>query len=110
MKKRDIVGVVLLSVFTCGIYSLYWHYVTAEDLNYEDSSDRLMNYILAILLGIITCGIYLIYWSYLFYKKIDKVTGEENCILNFILSVFGLDVVSSAIAQTSINQYVDKKD
>ncbi|MDE7095290.1 MAG: DUF4234 domain-containing protein, partial [Anaeroplasmataceae bacterium] len=63
MQKREVVAVVLLGLFTCGIYALYWFYTTSQALNEEvDDNEPLMNYILAILLGMVTCGIYLLYW------------------------------------------------
>ena len=103
MKERSVVSVLLLSIFTCGIYDIYWTYVMAEDLNEREPEDPLMNYILSILLSIITCGIYGIYWLYKFYKKIDSVTGEDNFVLNFILSLIGLSLVSTCIVQNSVN-------
>jgi hypothetical protein len=103
MTKRDILSVILLSIFTCGIYSIYWMYVSAEQLNSLESEEPLTNYILAIVLGILTCGIYSIYWQYKFYKKVDSVTSENNLVINFILSILGLSLVSMAIAQTSFN-------
>lgn len=110
MKKREELTVVLLGLFTCGIYSLYWFYTTAEDLNVEDDEEPLMNYILAILLGIVTCGIYLIYWDYKFYQKVDKVTGENNAIVNFLLVLFLIPIVGMAIAQNSINSHAKDED
>lgn len=107
MKNRSVVSVILLSIFTCGIYSIYWTYVTAEDLNSEDSNEPLMNYILAILLSVITCGIYGIYWNYKFYQKADRVTGANNLILNFILSLFGFSIVSTAVVQDQINKSLE---
>lgn len=104
MKNRSVVAVILLSIFTCGIYLLYWTYVTAEDLNSADSNEPLMNYILAILLGWVTCGIYLLYWNYKFFQKADKVTGANNCILNFVLSLFVSTVIPAAIVQDQINK------
>lgn len=103
MKERSVVSVLLLTIFTCGIYGIYWTYVMTEDLNEREPEDPLMNYILSILLSIITCGIYGIYWLYKFYKKIDSVTGEDNFVLNFILSLIGLNLVSTCIVQNSVN-------
>lgn len=104
MRNRSVLAVILLSIFTCGIYSIYWTYVTAEDLNAVDSNEPLMNYILAILLGCVTCGIYLLYWNYKFYQKADKVTGANNAILNFVLSLFVSSIIPSAIVQDQINK------
>ncbi|HRF70546.1 MAG: DUF4234 domain-containing protein [Anaeroplasmataceae bacterium] len=107
MQNRSVVTVVLLSIFTCGIYSIYWFYVTANELNNEKPEDPLMNYILAILLGIVTCGIYLLYWDYKFYKKVDEVTGSNDAIVNFVVSLFLTSIVGMAIAQNSINRHVE---
>lgn len=35
MKQRSVATVIILSIVTCGIYALYWLYVTAEDLENE---------------------------------------------------------------------------
>lgn len=111
MNKRDIVSVILLSIFTCGIYSIYWYYVTAEEMNYEDKDgEKLQNYFVALLLSIVTCGIYGIYWSYKFYKKADDVVGSENSIICFILQLFGLGIASQAITQSAINSYIEGKN
>ncbi len=103
MKNRNVALVVLFSILTCGIYSIYWFYVTAEDLNMEDPDDPLMNYILALLLGIITCGIFTIYWEYKFFKKVDAVTGEDNTLINLLLSILLTPIVGMAISQNSLN-------
>lgn len=106
MTKRSVVSVILLTIFTCGIYQIYWLYVTANELNAEQPEDSLTNYIIAILLSVVTCGIYGVYWFYKFYKKVDSVTGENNILLNFILHIFTGAVVSTAIVQDSINKYI----
>ena len=103
MTKRGVMTVILLSIFTCGIYAIYWYYVTAEELNRVEQKEPITNYILAIVFGIFSCGLYLIFWQYKFYKKIDAVTGETNMTINFVLSLLGLSIVSQAIVQSSIN-------
>ncbi len=108
MQKRDVVVVILLGLFTCGIYSIYWFYTMAEALNQEvDDNEPLMNYILALLLGIVTCGIFMLFWQYKFYTKLDKYTGENNAILNFILGILVTPIAGMAIAQNSINKKLE---
>ena len=108
MQKRDVVVVILLGLFTCGIYPIYWFYVNTEALNQEvDDNEPLMNFVLALLLGFVTCGIYTLFWYYKFYTKIDKYTGEDNAILNFLLGIFATPVAGMAIAQNSINKKID---
>lgn len=109
MEKRDIVVVILLGLFTCGIYSIYWFYVNAEALNDElDDGEPLMNYLLAWLLGLITCGIYMLFWLYKFYQKVDRYTGENNAILNFLLGIIATPICGMAIAQNSINKKLEE--
>ena len=108
MQKRSVLAVVLLTLVTCGIYQLYWYYVMAEDLNAKDSTKpELTNFVLAILLGVITCGIYLLYWLFRFYEKADAVLGKSNLIIYFILSLFGFEIVSTALLQNDVNQFVE---
>ena len=107
MKNRSIVAFILLSIFTFGIYSLYWYYVMAQGMNEADKSKPdLTNFIVAILLTIITCGIYGIYWQFRFYEKSDAVTNKNNLIVYFILSLFGFSIVSNALLQSDINEIV----
>ncbi len=105
MKNRSVLAVVLLTIFTLGIYEIYWFYVMTEDMNKKDSSKpQVMNAIVALLLGIITCGIYQIYWFYRFYDKSDAITKKNNVIIYFILGFFGFSIVSNALLQSDINQ------
>ena len=103
MTRRDVFLVIFYSIITCGIYSIYWFYTTTEELNQFDKNEPLQNYIVAILLSIVTCGIYGIYWMYKFYRKVDDVTGENNCILNLVLYLFFSGIVGMAIVQNSLN-------
>ena len=68
---------VILSFFTCGIYSIYFWYMYVVDLNtlfYGDGEDS-PNYIIVWLLSIVTCGIYGIYW---YYKQANRIHREAR--------------------------------
>ncbi len=111
MNKREVISVILLSIFTCGIYSIYWYYVTTEEMNDEDKTgENLQNFLVALLLSIVTCGIYGIYWYYKFYKKADYVVESDNYIICFILQIIGFGIVSQAITQSAINSYIERKN
>ena len=65
----------LLSIVTCGLYSIYFWYVYVEDLNtvfYGDGEDS-PNYIIVLLLSWVTCGIYGVYWRY---KQANRMYRE----------------------------------
>lgn len=41
LKERNVVTVILLSIVTCGIYSLYWTYVTMDALDKEGQASNM---------------------------------------------------------------------
>ena len=41
---------------------------------------------------------------YKFYRKVDDVTRENNCILNLVLSLFFSGIIGMAIVQNSLNK------
>ena len=64
--NRGLISYILLSVITCGIYSYYFIYKMAHDVNIACSGDGeetggLLQYVL---LSIVTCGLYSLYWEY----------------------------------------------
>jgi hypothetical protein len=66
VKKRGLVGVILLSMITGGIYGLYWYYKLAQDVNSICDGDgkKTGGLLKLILLGLITFGIYDFVWLY----------------------------------------------
>ena len=63
---RSLLVYILLSIMTCGIYSIIFWYMYTEDINKVCAGDgnESPNYILVWLLSIVTCGIYGFYWYY----------------------------------------------
>lgn len=63
---RSLLLVILLSIITCGIYSYYFIYCLARDVNEvcRDDGQKTGGLLVFILLSFITCGIYAIYWYY----------------------------------------------
>lgn len=63
---RSLVPYILLSIITCGIYSYYFIYKMAKDVNvacYGDGKET-AGLVKFILLSIITCSIYAWFWYY----------------------------------------------
>lgn len=112
IQKREIVVAIILSIVTCGIYSIYWMYKITEEVD-AYSGDNSTQPGTAILLTIVTCGIYMFYWMY----KMGKLTftakqrygmmGNDNSVLYLVLSIVGLSLVSLCLIQNEINEITD---
>ena len=63
---RSVIGWLLLSIVTCGIYSYYFIYCLARDINVmcQDDGDSTPGLAAFILLSFVTCGFYAYYWYY----------------------------------------------
>lgn len=63
---RGVIGWLLLSIVTCGIYSYYFLYCLARDINVmcQDDGDFTPGLAAFILLSFVTCGFYGLYWYY----------------------------------------------
>lgn len=66
ISRRSLVTYILLSIITCGIYSIIFWYNYADDMNRvcEGDGKTTQNYIIVLLLSFVTCGIY--YWIWLY--------------------------------------------
>jgi hypothetical protein len=66
IKRRNLAGLVLLSIITLGIYSLYWIHKMAKDVNAicEGDGEKTGGLLKYIFLGLITLGIYNLVWLY----------------------------------------------
>lgn len=111
-KERDIVMCVLLSIFTLGIYTIYWFYVLTEEANaLSDNEEGCAGGGLAILYAIITLGIYLWYWGYKMGDRIVRAR-EKKCMtydtssgpIYLVLSIIQLDFVAFMLIQHELNK------
>lgn len=66
IQKRSLLTYILLSLVTCGIYSIIFWYKYADDMNKTCNGDgkETQNYLIVILLSLVTCGIYSYIWFY----------------------------------------------
>ena len=116
MKKRSVAAVILLSIVTCGIYTLYWLCVTTDEIERElgsRSDGACRSGGVAVLLSLLTCGIYEFYWYYKEAIRIETLFKDKGMRpaneswLYLVLCVFGLGIVSMAIMQDDLNRYID---
>jgi hypothetical protein len=69
IPERNSVVVVLLCLFTCGIYYIYWIYQTSTELE-QATRDPTINPMLDLVLSIVTCGL----WGYyVLYRDAQKL-------------------------------------
>ncbi|MCL2705066.1 MAG: DUF4234 domain-containing protein [Spirochaetaceae bacterium] len=81
IKKRGLVGLILLSIITLGLYGLYWIYKLAKDVNMicEGDGKKTGGLLKLLLLGLITFGIYDLVWLYMLGDRLQD-NGEKYSI------------------------------
>ncbi len=107
--QRSIPLAIVLSIITCGIYSIYWMYCLAEDTNRVSANPNATSGGMVILFSIITCGIYGLYWIFKCGEVIDNYNREKgvstsNNVLYLILNIFGFWIITYALLQSELNK------
>lgn len=111
IQRKSIGLCIVLSIVTCGIYSLYWLYCMAEDVNLVTARPNAPSGGLVLLLTIVTCNIYGLYWLYRAGDDLDRQRVSQGQlpghlgILYLLLAVFGFGIISYALLQSEINEY-----
>lgn len=108
LKERNVVTVIILSIVTCGIYALYWTYVTMDALDKEGQASN-MPVIAQFLLLFVYVG-YILFGinadaNINAIKEKKGVATADNKVLWLILGlVFPIALI--ALIQNEINQLV----
>lgn len=105
----------LLILLTCGIYYLYFIYVTSQEtqdfLEEPDTSPGV-----EVLLCLLTCGIYNIYWDFKMGKRIAEMCVRvglpptDNAVLYLVLDLIGaggfasLGLLNPLLQQEGLNR------
>ena len=110
-QTKSLLTAAILSIVTCGIYFIYWIYVTTNDVN-NYMEQEYINPTLAVVLSIITCGLFTIYWFYKYgtivFNDMSKKAeldsyGESAAVLAILLFIpFGY-VYSIIALQSKLN-------
>jgi hypothetical protein len=119
-EKRSPASVLLLSIFTCGLYLLYWYYVIYRDLEALTGSTPTGNtYLLDLILVLITCGIWGVYVDYKISLQIMELKKEMGMSTSDIampvilldlfayMSCWFTNYISSLIHQDELNKILD---
>ena len=112
-NKRNPVSVLLLSLVTCGIYSLYLIYQISKEVR-DFRGDSSIDPGLELLLCIITCGLYEIYWYYKYGRlvfdmeqRVGVSGASDMSLILLLLPIFGFGIVSLLLLQTELNRVWD---
>lgn len=105
IKERNIVVCIILTIITCGLYSLYWT-VQLQNESLVAAKEEGTSGIAVVLLTIVTCGIYGIYWYYTLGERTDKINGKDSNggLLFVVLSLLGLSIINYCLAQAALNK------
>jgi hypothetical protein len=111
VNQRSIGLAIILSIITGGIYVIYWMCVLTNEVG-DLSGEKSFTGGKAVLLTIVTCGIYSWFWAYQLGTNVAKaqtkkeVFVKDNSVLYLILGIFGLSIITCAIAQSDVNSLV----
>ncbi len=114
INRRDLVLPIILSIITCGLYSIYWVICLVNDTNTVAREPNAQSGVVVVLLGLITCNIYMLYWFYTAAGKVNRakvahgLPADNNMGLIYVLlSLFGFEIVAMALLQNDLNQIAD---
>lgn len=105
--KRSIATALILSILTCGIYTIFW--VAGLNNDVQRTNGENPDGATVILLSILTCGIYGLIWNYRMGTKIEQAGGRNEGLIYLLLSVFGLGLVALALMQVAYNDLLDRR-
>ncbi len=102
IKKRNIVAVYLLMIFTFGIYAIVWLVKTKEEINSLGGSIPTA--------WLIIVPIANIYWVWRYCEDFGKyVRKDDNGVMWFIIYVI-IGIIMPAIVQSELNKIADQNE
>ena len=106
VERREIVTAIILSIVTCGIYSIIWFVSLTNEINALTGKTNDTSGGMSFLLTLVTCGIYGYYWGYKLGEKCDQLKGSNDSKILFLILMFFCPIVTYALAQDTINKTV----
>lgn len=77
MTRRESWILPVLTLVTCGVYALYWQYVTTEELKQASGREDL-NPMTDLILSVLCCGLWSIYVQYRNAQVVHAMFAERN--------------------------------
>lgn len=108
-ESRDPIMTLVLTLVTCGLYGLYWLFVTTEEVNKGLGREE-YNFVKEFLLTMVTCGLWGMFWMWRFSNSIVEieqkwgVQPKMDAPILFVTYIFGL---GPFFMQTSLNNAWD---
>ena len=108
VKERNIVVCILLTLVTCGIYSIYWYIMlTKEAVSVKDPSDSAVLEIL-LMLFLPFVGIFLTEKKFAEGCANRGIPHSDNSVLYLILGLLGLGIVGVCMLQNDLNKLANR--
>ena len=101
MQKRSIGLMVVLFLFTFGIYPIYWWCSFQNQL--QKATGQGFTGVGHFFMSIFTFGIYPIYWMFAAGKRLNKLGAEDRSVLYLILCFVGLSWLNPFMMQSQAN-------
>ena len=103
MKRRNIFVMILLIIFTLGIYGIVWTCKFQSEL--KEQTGEGFGAFGHLMMLIFTFGIYQIYWQFAAGKRLAKLGTESNLSVMYLLFCFvGLSFLNPFIMQHQANK------
>ncbi len=114
IQPRNIAISIILSIVTCGIYSIYWFVCMTNEVNALANPPKQTSGGIAFLLTVITCNIYGLYWAYNMGQNLDIAASQRGQMVQnrgvlYLILQLVVPVVAYALMQDTINQLIDAK-
>lgn len=104
IKQRNIVTCIILSLVTCGIYSIYWLIMLAKEaVSVKDATDSgILEIVLMLFLPFL--GFFMAEKKFAEGCAAKGITHSDNSVLYLILGLLGLGIVSACMLQNDLNK------
>ena len=96
MQHRDPIMVILLSIITFGIYSLFWYVTTKNEMNAKGAQIPTVWLIIIPFVNI--------WWYWKFSEGVEIVTNKGMETVIAFLLIYLLGVIGEAIIQNELNK------
>ncbi len=102
MKKRNIALMILFTLITAGIYSLYWYCSFQNSL--KRGTGKGFSGATHLIVSIVSLGIYHIYWQYAAGKRLAALGAQDNAVLYLVLTFLTLGLINPFLMQNQANK------